>query len=320
MGEKGYTGENIKVLEGLEGIDSIRKKFDLVELRKTIKKQGDLYKVSCEFSLKYSSLKHAFEEERISKFFPNLHKSKANALSRLKTDRELIKFAEVNDINALSARNLYKAVKKWNIDLEINPLILLTQEEHDLIIGSLLGDASVRQRNKNCCFRFSHSTKQREYAQWKHDLLTNFKINEFREVKRKIKDRVIEAIDFTTNTHPAFNYYRKLYYSSGKKVITQEILNQLNAFSLTIWVCDDGSYSVTQDYIILCTNAYSIEEHNLMKKFFNEKFGLDPTIGFRDGKYYYLRFKKEDTNKLIEIIRPYLPLCMIYKIGGQNGI
>jgi len=51
---------------------------------------------------------------------------------------------------------------------------------------------------------------------------------------------------------------------------------------------------------------------------FNGKFGLDPIIGFRDGKYYYLRFKQEDTKKLIEIIKPFIPSSMLYKIGGRN--
>ncbi|MEK6908789.1 MAG: LAGLIDADG endonuclease [Nanoarchaeota archaeon] len=317
MSEKGYTGENIKVLDNL---GEIRKKFDIIELRRKVKKHGDIFILSQEIHVKPYVLQHAVEEARILSFFPNIHKSKANALSRIRTDRELMKFAELNDINFLSARKLYESVKKWNFDLANNPRILLTQEEHDLVLGSLLGDASVRQREKNSCFRFTHSTKQRLYAQWKHDILKNFKISEFREVKRKVKDHIIEAMDFATNTHPAFNYYRNLFYKNGRKIITQEILDQLNPSSLAVWVCDDGSYSRTQGYIILCTNAYSLEEHNLMKKFFNNKFGLDPTIGFRDGKYYYLRFKQDDTKKLVKIIKPYLLSSMKYKIGEENGI
>ncbi len=57
-----------------------------------------------------------------------------------------------------------------------------------------------------------------------------------------------------------------------------------------------------------------------MKEFFIEKFGLNPTIGFRDGKYYYLRFSKKDSRKLIEIIKPFIPKGMEYKIGeAKNG-
>ena len=177
----------------------------------------------------------------------------------------------------------------------------------------------MRKREKNCSFKFSHSLRQKSYAKWKSDILNGFRVSEFREVKRKIKNNIINAIDFSTHTHEVFNYYRDLFYDrKGRKKITKEILNQLNPKSLAIWICDDGSYETRQGYIILCTNSYTLEEHKLMKDFFNEKFGLDPTIGFRDGKYYYLRFKKEDSKKLIQIIKSFIPKCMLYKIGRSR--
>ena len=36
------------------------------------------------------------------------------------------------------------------------------------------------------------------------------------------------------------------------------------------------------------------------------------------GKYYYLRFKQNDTKKLIEIIKPFIHKSMLYKIGEKN--
>jgi len=312
-----YKAEQIKVLEGLEGV---RRKFDVVELSNKIKKQGDILILSKELKIKPRILKSAIDERRILSFFPNLDKSKAGVLATLRTDRELKLFAEKYDIYNISVRNLIKFVKQWNRDLQENPFMLVTQEEHDLIIGSLMGDASIRQREKNSCFRFSHSIYQKQYCKFKKSILDNFNISEFREVKRKIRDRFIYAIDYATKTHPVFNYYRNLFYKNGRKIINLKILNQLNPRSLAIWICDDGSYSKTQGYIILYTNSYNLVEHQLIKKFFEEKFDLSPTIGFRDNKYYYLRFKKEDTQKLIKLIEPFIPESMIYKIGvSKNG-
>ena len=315
LDKKEYSAEKITVLEGLE---AVRKRFDIVELSKMIKRKGDVLVLSQKLKIKPRSLNLALEEVRILSLFPDIHKSKANALSRLRTDREIIKFAGLYNINKLKVRELYKYVKKWNKDIQEDPLSLLNQEEHDLIIGGLLGDASLRQRNKNCCFRFTHSIKQENYAEYKMNILTNFHISEFREVKRKIGNNIIHAIDFSTKTHSIFNYYRNLFYKNGRKVITKEILEKLNPGALAIWICDDGSYDNRQGYIILCTNAFSLGEHQLMKKFFNDMYGLDPTIGFRDGKYYYLRFKQEDSKKLINIIKPFIPNCMKYKIGEKN--
>ncbi len=307
-----YSAESIKVLEGLE---AVRKRFDVIELSKKIKRQGDILILSHELKIRPRILKSAVYEGRILSFFPELDKSKAGILASLKTDRELSLFSKKYNIYNVSARELIKIVRNWNQELQQNPFMLISQEEHDLIIGSLLGDASIRQRDKNSCFRFSHSIKQREYCEVKKNILKSFNISEFREVKRKIKDRFIHAIDFSTKTHSIFNYYRNLFYKDNRKIINLDILNQLNPRSLAYWICDDGSFDNTQGYIILCTNAYTLDEHNLMKKVFNEKFGLNPTIGFRDNKYYYLRFKKQDSEKLIQIIKPFISNSMIYKIG-----
>jgi len=310
-----YDAESIKVLEGLE---AVRKNFNIIELSKKIKKKGDVLILSKELRIKPRILSLIKEEGRILSHFPGIHKSKSNALSRLRTDRELRKFSQLYDVYGTSARKLYKLVKIWNQKIQGNPLMFITRKEHDIIIGSLLGDASIRQRDKNSCFRVSHSIKQEDYIKWILNILNNFIISEFEYRKRIIANHEVNMINLATRTHSVFNFYRKLFYKNGRKVINNEILNQITPRSLAIWICDDGSYSKKQGYIILCTNSYSLEEHKLIKEFFNKKFGLNPTIGFRDGKYYYLRFKKDDTKKIIETIKPFIPKCMLYKIGELN--
>lgn len=311
-----YTASEIKVLEGLEGV---RRMYDVVELSKKIKKQGDILILSKELKIKPRFLQSAVDEGRIFDILSNIEKSKASILARLRTDREVRFFSQKYDLKKTPARKLIRLIRNWNKEIQKNPFLLITQEEHDLIIGSLMGDASIRKREKNSCFRFSHSIRQKEYSKWKLDKLINFNISEFREVKRKIRDDFIQAIDFSTKTHPIFNYYRNLFYKSGRKEITKGILDQLNPISLAVWICDDGSYNNKQGYIILCTNSYTLDEHKIMKEFFKQKFGLDPTIGFRDKKYYYLRFKQEDSKRLIELVKPFIPECMLYKIGGNKS-
>jgi len=305
---------------GAESIKQVRANFDVIELSKKIKKKGDVLILSQELKIKPRILSSAIRESMVLSLFPNLDKSKASILSALRTDREIDLFSKKYNIYNAPARTLIKLVRAWNKEIQSNPFILISQEEHDLVIGSLLGDASIRQREKNSCFRFSHSIKQKDYAEFKKNLIREFSISEFREVKRNFKTHFIHAIDFSTKTHPIFNYYRTLFYKNNIKTITKEILNQINARSLAIWICDDGSYETKQGYIILCTNAYSLEEHELMKHFLKAKFELNPTIGFRDEKYYYLRFKQEDSRRLIEIIRPYIPECMKYKLGEIKNV
>jgi len=311
--KKDYGAESIKVLEGLEGV---RKNFDILELSDKIKKKGDILVLSRELKIRSRILNSAIAEARILKLFPNIQKSKASILSGLRTNREIEIFVEKYDLNSISARKLIKLVRAWKKDIQKNPLLLVSQEEHDLIVGSLMGDASIRQREKNSCFRVAHSIKQERYINFKFKLLKDFNFSEFVKRKRIINGHSVNMIYLATNTHPIFNYYRNLFYINSEKKITKEILNQLNPRSLAYWICDDGSYDNHQGYIVLCTNSFSLEEHKLMKSFFNRKFGLDPTIGFRDKKYYYLRFKQDDSRKLINLVKPFIPESMLYKIGG----
>jgi hypothetical protein len=312
-----YTAEDIKVLEGLEGI---RKRFDIIELSKKIKRKGDVLILSKELKIRPRILSSAVNEGRILSLLPDIKKSKADILARLRTDREVKLFTQLYSIKEISAKNLIKLVRKWNKEIQENPSLLLSQEEHDLFIGSLLGDSSIRQRQKNSCFRVAHSLKQEGYINLKKNILKNFRISEFNKRSRVINKRRVEMIYLSTDTHSVFNYYRNLFYENNRKIISKKILDQITPTSLAFWICDDGSFCKKQEYFIICTNAYSLEEHNLMKEFFNSKFGISPTIGFRDGKYYYLRFSKEDSKKLIEIIKPFIPECMKYKIGEIKNV
>lgn len=304
--------------EGELMLNDLREKFDVVGLSKSVRKKGDILVLSQELKIKPRRLNSLISEGRIINLIPNISKSKAGILSALRTDREVFLFSEKYDLENIKAKDLMKLVGEWNASLCKDPSLLISQEEHDLIVGSLMGDAYVRKRNKNSCFRVAHSIKQKDFMDWKFALLKKFNFSEFLEKKRFIKGREVDMIYLSTKTHPVFNYYRNLFYRNGTKTITKKILEHLNPRSLAVWVCDDGSHSRTQNYIILCTNSFSLEEHKLIKEFFNKKFGLDPTIGFRDGKYYYLRFKKGDTEKLVSIIKPFVPKSMLYKIGENK--
>ena len=241
------------------------------------------------------------------------------SLSTLKFKRELLLFSEQYDVNKLEARQLYKKIIEWRKRVEADPNLLLTPLQSDLIVGSTFGDGYIRQRNKNCNFRVGHSRRQQKYLLWKDGILKEFTPSEPQWGTRTFNGRFVETLELATFTHSAFNFYRKLFYKNGIKIITKSALNLLNPRSLAIWICDDGSYSKKQRYIILCTNSYTLDEHKIMKKYFEDVWKLSPTIGFRDKKYYYLRFKQEDSKKLIEIIKPCIPESMKYKIGEKNG-
>lgn len=301
----------------ITNLQELREKYDISQFKNLERGQHVIF--ARDIGTTRSIISRAVYEARILNLFPDIEKSKAVPLTTLRTDKELILFAKKYDIYKLPVRKICKLVNEWKLSIQEDPKILLTDLQHDLIIGSTFGDANIRQREKNCMFRVGHSPKQKKYVEWKFEILKEFSTLGIKLWQRIVNDRLVSTFNFDINTHYVFNFYRKLFYDQeGNKIITRRVLEHLNPRSLAIWLCDDGSYCRTYGYIILCTNSYSLKEHNIIKKFLEEKFGLSPTIGFRDNKYYYLRFKLDDTKKLIEIVRPYIPNCMKYKIGEEN--
>lgn len=309
---KKYSAESITVLKDLQ---AVRKNFDINWLAKQITNMGSNKSLAESLNIDKTVLSRAIKEARILSLFPKIQKSKVNSLSTFKIKRDLILFTHKYDIYNIQVRQLYKLVKGYREDISKNPLIILDQLEYDLILGSLFGDASIRQRDKNCLFRVAHSLKQSKYFLWKYNILKEFIRHKPYLNNRIINSHKIDILSLETLTHPVFNHFRNLFYINGKKTINRKLLNLLNQRSLAIWICDDGSYCKKLKYIIISTNAFSLEEHKIIKQYFREVWGLDPTIGFRDNKYYYLRFKVQDTKKLIQIIRPFIIESMSYKMG-----
>ncbi|MBI2507721.1 hypothetical protein HYV89_02100 [Candidatus Woesearchaeota archaeon] len=302
--------------EKIKDLPSLRREFDLNRLNERVTKRGDVEEISKKLKINRTVLSRGLYENRILSIFPDLNKSKVVSMSTIWLERELKVFSGIYDIQRLSTRKLYKKVKEWRRRLKLNPRLLLTDSQHDLIIGSILGDGYVRKRDKNCNFRVGHSDKQKEYLLWKYMTLKEFTSSEPKFSLRRFKEnKSIKTLELSTFTHPVFSYYRRLFYPNEKKIVSRKILNLLTPRSLAYWVCDDGSYNNRQGYIVLCTNSYNLEEHEIMRKYFQEVWDLDPTIGFRDGKYYYLRFKQEDSKRLISIIKQFIPEGIEYKIG-----
>lgn len=311
-----YSAKSINVLK-VNYLRAIRGEFNISQF-KTLER-GEHIRLTKEFNIPRVTITRAVNESKILSFFPNLQKSKCEVLSTLRSNKELLIFSKRYDIYNLSVRKLKDLVKEWRIEIEKNPNIVLSELQNDLIIGSTIGDANIRQREKNCSFRIGHSPKQKRYLEYKYEILKEFENSGIKLSQREINGRLANTFNVDFDTHYVFNYYRKLFYNkSGIKVIKKEALNFINPRSLAFWLCDDGSYCKKLKYLIFCTNSFSYEEHLIMKKYFEDIWGLSPTVGFRDKKYYYLRFKVDDTKKLVEIVRPFIIKSMKYKIGEEN--
>ena len=184
----------------------------------------------------------------------------------------------------------------------------LTQFQKSLIIGTLLGDGYVRivPGRKDAFLEINHSYSQREYVEWKYEMLKNV----VRGVPRLRKSNGARlAYRFYTRAFPEVTELYQCFYQNGIKVIPKV---ELDSVMLAIWYMDDGSRCRSSD-VYLNTQQFSVEDQKKILTMLKE-IGLDASLN-KDKTYWRVRFKKSSIPLLIEKIQPYIVPSMYYKIG-----
>lgn len=208
---------------------------------------------------------------------------------------------------------------KWK---SIKGDLVLTKEQRSLIIGSLLGDGTMRigKSAKNANFKIEHGLKQKEYVEWKYNLLKSFVFTEPKLSYRYTEDSVKypKSWWFRTIRHPILTkIYNEFYlgddYRTGRKIIPKSLIKNINPLALAVWIMDDGSFS--KGRMDISTYSFTFSEINFLKDCLKTLFKLESSF-YKDRDIgYRMYFSKKETDALIQIINPYIIKSMRYKIG-----
>jgi hypothetical protein len=197
---------------------------------------------------------------------------------------------------------------------------LLSDRCRAIILGSLLGDGSLKlhRSSRNARFSFRHSTTQQEYFFWKvselkeisaaRDVWMQHDRNTWRTSKLRYQSAAREALtELYRLTHP-----------HGKFRIRRKWLNLLTPLSLCVWWLDDGSL-LNGKQGVFCTDGFSYRELLLVVRYFRKVWGLNLRIGrvSQTGPrmhQYRLWFRsREDLKKFLRMILPHVPVPSMYK-------
>lgn len=194
----------------------------------------------------------------------------------------------------------------------------LTQEQRQVILGSLLGDGSLRcQKNKNPYYQESHGLEQAYYLDWKHRTLNNLSPTLIwnGETTDGASEKKHKIVHFTTRSYPVLQEYEELCCEVGtkRKRFSWEWLSQVDALGLAVWFMDDGHFQKQrlQKYVTagIAMMPATPEELSYVVRYFMEKWGLCPRIhspNRANSRGWRLSFSYRDTEKLLRIMSPYL--------------
>lgn len=209
--------------------------------------------------------------------------------------------------------------------------INLTSIQKEIIVGTLLGDASMSSMKGTPVYaiKFEQSIKNINYINHLFKVFEAFCTSS--PAKRYIdKDQKREAIYFKTLRHPSFIYYYNIFYKNKElidkktglkllkktKVVPKNIHQLLTIKALAYWFMDDGTYDTghcnTKSYVF---STQGFEKHectrllNALKCNFNLKGAVH-----RDKNKWRIYINRESSIVLKEMIKDLILPDFIYKL------
>lgn len=182
------------------------------------------------------------------------------------------------------------------------------RDQIDFVLGSMIGDGSLDKTRKTLNvnrLRFIQGEKQKEYLEWKADMLG---------CADSIK--YIEHNGFSGK--PAYQFSSKVMYLPDSMCSKEYAIEHLTPKSLAVIYMDDGHLAETQNYATICCVAES-EELTIL---FVEKlhsFGIDCSARVSKSsssgrEYHYIGVRSSGVKTLCELIAPYVHPSMKYKL------
>lgn len=182
-----------------------------------------------------------------------------------------------------------------------------------LILGTLLGDASLCFTSNFIRYSVSHCKSQLEYLEFIRDVFLH----------NGIKCRIIPSgtrFKLFTVTHPIFNKFADLYIP--KKTITKKWLDMLTMEGIAYWIMDDGSggnsHAKYKDRpFSISTCCFSMPENELVVEWFNKQgfeCFIDYTSNSKGVIYPVVSFTLDASRYLSKEISQFFVTCMMYKL------
>lgn len=199
----------------------------------------------------------------------------------------------------------------------------LSKEQKSLLIGLLIGDGTI---SSNYVFKLSHSAEQKEYLEWKVNLLNKLGIKN-NGIKKYINTCGYnigkEVLYSQMSVIPTIKALRKTVYIP-KKTITRRLLNWLTPLEIAIWYMDDGHINVNTSKqrssiqhtikIATCVDESTI---GMIIQYFLDVWNIK-FRKFPEGKeaFSLASSSEEDYSKFVNLVKPFVEQVpsMLYKI------
>lgn len=200
--------------------------------------------------------------------------------------------------NAVGSREVIPKVLRARKNL----VLKLTQEEFNVLIGSILGDGYITKLGR------IQISKQQKYLEWKYQMLRGIVSTSILQAKRERSPGMITT-SYRFWTKQYFRPWRNIFYPCGKKIIPKGIRGLFSPLVLAVWYMDDG-FLRKKNAIGIATDRFSENGLLEIQKSLIKQYGIESSIVYR-GRIY---LGKEATRRFVKVVQPFIIPSMQYKL------
>lgn len=204
-----------------------------------------------------------------------------------------------------------KVIEKYKAQLKLN------NEQKEVLIGILLGDATLETQNGGRTYRMKieHSFKQRSYVEHLYRMFKDWVLTEprIREVTLP-NGKTYKNILFSTLGHRNFRFYAHQFYRDRNKVVPKLIYKWLTPKAVAYWFMDDGSAKSKQSKaVIFNTQGYGKKDVGRLVRILETKFCLEAKPRKqKEGNQIYISGRSFEKFRIL--VLPHILPEMQYKL------
>jgi len=151
---------------------------------------------------------------------------------------------------------------------------ILTDLQHQVLVGSLLGDLHMSLDGINPRIKIDRQFKDKEYLNWQYNIFKDFCKSGIKEITRfdKRYNKNYHYVSFRTRSVPVFLKYYHQWYKNKIKIIPHNLV--LTPMILAVWFCDDGCIIRNKNALVLklSTESFGFEGTKLLSDKLEQRF------------------------------------------------
>jgi len=214
-------------------------------------------------------------------------------------------------------------------------------KNRSVVYGTMLGDAYIMSRGSGSGLRILHAEDQKDLVMHKYDLFHEVAPTPPRSFPHEKWGQPKWYFWTACDTEwqrvwSTFHQNCRTEVFGGKKVrckvVTRQILKEIDDRGLAMWIMDDGSYTyghqtsnpkLEMNFFRLHTEGYTLDENRLVAKWLHDRYGVSATITeskkfLKDGSprtYHLIRIGWQEFEKIAKRVKKFIIPSMTHKIG-----